>query len=286
MDLSKCKEYVGKNIENMLQDKYKAEVYRVNWEQLHINYGDNVEFERLARQVWLCPATRDVIYAPPAPVRYRRGDRPLLDRIVDEVCAGASGDREKALSLLVFCRDLYKKHDNEQLFYGGTEEELIQKGERLCECLGRLYVALAEVAGIPGRIVMHIAAGHITSELYIDGKWSYFDPRWGLFYLLPDGRFASVEDCVNDPSLLCRQPEEPRKYVSALVSYEYRAAHNFAECLHREEIQCFCDYSLTDAADYHFGWVSCAKAEKDGLFVLSKRYAELTGIIFSGWKEE
>ena len=108
---------------------------------------------------------------------------------------------------MCFCRDLYKQNDGILLFYGGTEEELIKKGEQLCECLARLMVALCEIIDIPGRIITHIAGGHLTCEVFLENKWSYFDPRTGIFYVLPNGQIASAIELLLQPEIMDRQPE-------------------------------------------------------------------------------
>ncbi|NLX14676.1 MAG: hypothetical protein GXY44_13625 [Phycisphaerales bacterium] len=72
-------------------------------------------------------------------------------------------NRDKVLAITRFCRDLYKKNPEvysaDYLFtdyvYGGTEEQLIDKPDILCETLGRLMVALCEICSIPGRVVMN-----------------------------------------------------------------------------------------------------------------------------------
>ena len=271
--------YTGSNIPCVIQDPNKKEAYRLNWKQLYINYGDNVDFQRLSRQILLCGATEEKLYEPPAPVGYVRGSRPQLEKTVSDVCVGCGNDRRRVIALMCFCRDLYKVH-GEQLFYGGTEEELIKKGEGLCECLGRLMVVLCEVAGIPGRIVMQICAGHIISELYFEGKWGYVDPRCGLFYLKKDGSFASVSELVHDRGIIRNQSDDVRNYVSDLWTYEQRADRNYNACLHPAELQCFCNYSLMDSEEYHFQWKSVSNAEKDGLSMINKRYIALSKIIF------
>ena len=57
----------------------------------------------------------------------------------------AESPADKALALMRFCRDAHleagREPSHDDYVYGGTEEELIAKGEWLCEGLSRLYVA-------------------------------------------------------------------------------------------------------------------------------------------------
>lgn len=86
MDITR---YTGVNIPDVLKTENEKQTYRWCMEYMHQNFGDNVEYEHMLRQVLLCDETRDYFYGnPPAPVPYVRGMRPVLDRVVDEVTAG------------------------------------------------------------------------------------------------------------------------------------------------------------------------------------------------------
>jgi hypothetical protein len=71
-----------------------------------------------------------------------------------------------------------------------------------------------------------------------------------------------------------------RQFVSAKWTYKQRMDRNYNILFSKKEIQCFCDYSLMDAAEYNYNWKSLKNAERDGLFVINKRYDELTNVIF------
>jgi len=244
--------YTGLNILNVLKTDAEKGMYKSNWEQLYLNYGDNVEWQRLRHQVLLCDETRDELYKAPKPVKYVKGTRPYLEKKVNEVVKDCKSDRERVLALMVYIRDLYKSRDIEY-FYGGTEEELIKKCENLCEAVGRLMVALCEVIGIPGRIVMHIS-GHIVSEIYFDNKWAFIDPRAGMFYLDENDRFLSIDELMRDRSYVLNQSDWVKSFVSAQWTYEQRQKANYDHHFAPQELQCFCDYSLMDADEYNFEW--------------------------------
>lgn len=274
MKAEMIEKYTGIQIADRLEG-YQKEVYLANWEYMHVTYGDNVEFERLASQIMLCDETRDHLYkAPPAPVRYVPGTRPVLEKIVQSVCTDYMSDRDKILAILCYIRDLYIKVDGEDFFYGGTEEDLIKKNEWFCERVSRLMVGLCEIAGFPGRIIMHVAAGHLTTEIHFEDKWGYIDPRCGLFYLDAEGRFMSVEEILRDRDRIYKQKDWVKSFHSPYWSIEFREHRNYHFCFSPLEIQCFGDYSLMDSVKYHFGWVSHNKAIEDGKWV-TKRYHEL-----------
>ena len=277
--------YTGKDAWKMLVGEKRQKVYNVNDKCMEVNYDESVDFQLRRQQVILCPQTAEYLYTQftPTKVRYQKGSRPQLEKTVAEVTEGCHSDREKALALMRFCRDLYKKREGiefSKYIYGGTEEQLIEKGEELCECLGRLLVALCEVAGIPGRIVMHDIGGHIVSEIYIEGKWAYIDPRAGIYCLKPDGSFASTWELWQNPALLRQQSPEVKADASARWNWEERIWKCENKFFHPLEINGLQNYSLADAKQYDYTQKPYKKAEKDGLFVLSKEYEKLTNEIF------
>ena len=279
MDIEK---YMGLNIAEAVNDPRKKELYLHTWKQIHVNYDDNVDYQLFSKHILLCDETRDYLYRKPDPVKYVKGTRPYLEKIVYDVTKDCKTDRERVLSLLAFCRDLYKKHQTGTcgfLFYGGTEEELIKKGETLCECMGRLMVSLCEIIGLPGHVVFHAIGGHIVCEIYFEDKWAYFDPRAGLFYLDENDRFLSIDEIVADRSVIRKQKDWVKAYVTDLYTYEYRENRNYNVLMNPEEMQCIAEYSLMDADQYNYEWKYCNIADRDGLNELSIHYDELANRI-------
>ena len=196
------------------------------------------------------------------------------EQAVKEACKDCTTEREKAIALMVYIRDLKKKSDGYDYFYGGTEEELIKKGERYCERVSRLMDALCEIAGLPARTVWHLSGGHLTNEVYIDGNWAYIDPRFGLFYINQEGRMLSVEEIVADPDVIFRQPEWVYEYGSEEYTKEFMQQQNYDYYLAKREIQMYSVYSLEDAHRYHYDWRPSAAfpvAERDAAY---KKFAK------------
>lgn len=248
------KEYSGARLAEKLSP-HAREMYESCLAYMHAAFGDNVEYERLVTdQVVLCPATREALYMKPEPVKYKRGMRPILDKIVDEVTRDKTTEQDKAIAIMAYIRDLKDKVGGRDYFYGGTEEELIKKGERYCERVARLMTALLEVAGIPARIVFHMV-GHLTCEAYVDGKWAYFDPRFGLFYLDKEGRALSVAEIADDPEVIYNQEEWVYDYGSREYTHEFMAKSNHDNYLHPKQLQVFGYYTLTDSDKFHFEWM-------------------------------
>lgn len=287
--------YTGEAAAERLVGEDRRTAYRLNARQLHINYGGGVEAQLRDRMVILCPQTAAFLYGPftPAAVRYARGTRPVLERAAAEATAGCATQQEQALALMRLCRDLYRKApgaDFSAYVYGGTEEQMLDKPEILCETLGRLLVALCEVAGIPGRIVMHTLGGHIAAEVLVDGQWGYLDPRCGMYFLKPDGRLASVLELWQDPGLIRAQPPQVKADVSAQWRWPLRAW----KCEHLyfspDEVIGFETYSLADAGQYSYEQVPRREALAAGLLEVNAAYTAAArralGLAPEGWALE
>lgn len=249
--------YKGMNIADRLKGTAR-EAYVSVREYMRVAFGDNVDYQRLADEILYCPQTRDYLYAAPVKPCYEKGSRPVLEKVVEEVCLGCSSDREKALALMSYIRDLRKKVNGYDFFFGGTEEELIKKGERYCERVSRLMCGLCEIAGIASRTLIHISGGHLTNEVYIEGGWAYVDPRFGLFYLDETGRMMSLEALISNPEMIYNQPQWVYDYASDEASIEFMCQQNHDLYMRKSEIQCYVPYSLADAYKYNFEWLPSA----------------------------
>ena len=258
-------QYLGLRICNHL-DLRQKNVFLANYEQMRANYGDTVDGQLLNCQILLCEETVKELYSDAwQKTHYRKGSRPQLESIVSALTENAHTQWEKVLSIMRFCRDLYKKENGKLLFYGGTEEELMKKGEQLCECLARLMVALCEIAEIAGRIVTHIGGGHLTCEVCVNSRWAYIDPRAGIFYLKTDGTVASVWDLLQNPSIMDDQPEWVKNEVSPRWTWEIRNEKCRNYFFHAREVNTVKPYSLSDCALYSYEWLALEDFRWDGL---------------------
>ena len=269
-------DYQGLNIIDRLKTDDEKWAYMCNYAQLHINYGDNVEWQRLKEQILLCPETREYLYQKPGRVKYVKGTRPILEEQVERVTKDCRTDRERAIAIMVFIRDLYLHNGldipEEERFFGGTEEVLIDKGENLCECVGRLMVALCEILGLPGRIVMHLH-GHIVCEIYLEDGWVYFDPRCGLFYVDENNKLLSIAELIDNREYVKNQPDWVKEYVSkGQWTYEQREKKNYTYHFSGIDIQLYQYYSLMDAPKYNYETKKYSAAFADGLDEINAIY--------------
>ncbi len=279
-------DYTGIRASAHICGEWRRRAYICNHEQLSVNYSENVEFELRREQIILAPQTADFLYGPegvPKP-RYVKGSRPVLEAVVGEAIAGKTTQQEKALAIMRFCRDLKKRPDRAEgdtWYFGGTEEQLIEKGEDLCETLGRLFTALCEIAGIPARIIMHDIGGHITEEAYMDGHWGYIDPRFGIYFLRPDGKIASLWELMNEPRLADDQPEGVKAEVAGVYTWEQRADACRRKFFAPQEVNGFEYYSLADKDKYHYGTLTEDEVTAAGLYRVNGIYGALIAHIFN-----
>jgi transglutaminase-like putative cysteine protease len=161
--------------------------------------------------VRLCPETAEHLYRDHTPLEigYRPGSRPVLEAIVSEhVTAGAS--REAGVRAIAgFTRGLglNAEQDLEKMRFGGTEEQIIQRGSDWCTDVARVACALYQVAGFPSRIVdlfdLDAAySGHVIVEVYRGGFWGAVDSSSGVVYRHPEGAPASTWELMNDSKLI------------------------------------------------------------------------------------
>lgn len=247
--------YTGDRIADTLTDERMRNIFLANRDLMRANYKETVDAALVDHQIRLCAETREYLYRAPGPVRYQQGTRPRLEQYARQATAGCHTDFDRAIALMDHLKLLYQKCNGRILFYGGTEEELLQKGEQLCECLSRLQCALCEVLGIPARIITHCYGGHVTTEIFTDGKWWYLDPRAGLYMLGKDGKPASLWELWQDPALLSRQPEAVKHHVSPRYTWEQRAKRLKHAMLSELEVNTVKYYSLADAGQYSYRWI-------------------------------
>ena len=247
------KPYQGRDSYVRIDGELRQKMFLAVFDEIQRLYGGTVDGQLHEEVVLLCPQTADFLYSEFTPTRvsYQKGSRPVLEAKAGDLTRGLDADRQKVLALLRFVRDLYKgSPDSAQPpLQGGTEEELIQSNPRLCESQSRVLAALCQVAGFPSRRVGHFIGGHAVTEVFFEDKWAYVDIR-GIYFLKPDGRFASTWEVWQNPEWIESQSEEvkrdrlpdgdpriddiyrwqdtPGKYfhpseVTTIMNYDYRA---------------------------------------------------------------
>ena len=177
----------------------------------YTSYTDrSMEREQLHASIEVTPENADYMYSlySEPKVNYQRGTRPLLETIVDRVCADCTTDLEKAVALVTWRRANYVHLGKCGL---GSEEEIILGGYSMCHDASRCLIILAQVAGLGSRMIIGlnnvIPSGHTLTEICIDGQWVVFDPSPTLgwaYLVLPDGSLVNGWDLHQDPAIMER----------------------------------------------------------------------------------
>jgi hypothetical protein len=215
----------------------------------------------LDEMVKLVPETARRLYADFTPVRakYRKGERPYLEGIVRRVADGPD-DASRAKSLTRWCSKIQSSFPTPErstekgfwttdtMLFGGTEEELIKRGTYVCTELSRVLCALAQVGGMPSRLVYLFDLkrenwGHGVVEIYVRrggaGSWALFDATSDVWYTKPEGGLASAWDIRCNPELADAHPDRGTKpYVSG----------EFYKC------SAIANYFINDWRNYDYGW--------------------------------
>ncbi len=173
----------------------------------------SVEHVLLDRWLYLCEATKDVLYSDemPSRPRYRQGERPEIERFVWDVC---EAERDPIVVVDRIRTGLARLAEGTNipwpdLRFGGTEEEILARGTNLCGDLSRLACIAYQVAGLPSRLVfladpLRPYYGHGIVEVWRDGAWGAVDCLSNVVYRHADGGPASVWDLQQDPGLIVR----------------------------------------------------------------------------------
>ncbi len=280
MERPEIREFRGADAFARISGEKRRDCYALHYAQLFANYGGNVDFELTRQSIVLDDSNIGILYSPeavPKPM-YRRGSHPLLEEFLKGVRDGADSEQAVALAIMRRCRDLHKRDNGrkwEEWIFGGTEEQFIERGERLCESMGRLFVALCEIEGIPARRIAHIVGGHYTAEAFVDGHWMYVDPRFGIWFQKPDGKGASLQELLDNPELVERQPPSVKSDVVAYADWATRADRCKRIYFSKVEMNCFEYYSLADADKYHYATFTYEQAVKNGLLHYNQFYRTL-----------
>lgn len=160
---------------------------------------EGIDLEQPMSAILLTEDTQPILYGPdfsPTRIRYIPGSRPVLEKIA----AGLAGStpRQRADAAMYWVIENVK-HPYLAGFTAKnramTEEDLIASGFGWCNEQSRVLIALNEVMGTPGRLSFlshqNGRCGHCTLELFLDGKWAWYDPTFAVRVELPDGSLGT-----------------------------------------------------------------------------------------------
>ncbi len=169
---------------------------------------DRVLMEKMVR---ICPETAGYLYRGYTSLAnsYTMSSRPELERFLRSIGADRGSTEEKLTAIVGFCGSITEaaSESAEDLLFGGTEEEIIQRGSDWCTDLARVACVLAQVAGLPSRIVFladttSAYRGHAIVEIHRDRVWGAVDPISTIVYQRSDGIPVSTWEIISEPQLV------------------------------------------------------------------------------------
>ncbi len=253
------KPYQGRDSYVRIDGELRQKMFLAVFDEIQRLYGGTVDGQLHEEVVLLCPQTADFLYSEFTPTRvsYQKGSRPVLEAKAGDLTRGLDTDRQKVLALLRYVRDLYKgsPDSTQPPLQGGTEEELIQSNPRLCESQSRVLAALCQVAGFPSRRVGHFIGGHAVTEVFFEDKWAYVDIR-GIYFLKPDGRFASTWEVWQNPEWIESQSDEVKRDRlpdgDPRIDDIYRWQDTPGKYFHPSEVTTIMNYDLSQVDRYTY----------------------------------
>lgn len=135
-------------------------------------------------------------------------------------------ERQTIKNALRYTAEMAEKYQVpfEDMKFGGTEKEILDRGTDWCADLARVGAVLLQCNDIPARIV-HLANlnkaynGHVVVEAYYEGKYGICDFLYG--YCFYDGRPLDAYDLMGRRQYLEGYSEDYASLYSAVAISEY-----------------------------------------------------------------
>lgn len=213
----------------------------------------SVDRELAAGMVRLCEDTVSYLYDAYTDLHigYVNGSRPALEETLSEINPSVIDPGQLISAIANFTRGLADKRPRglDAKRFGGTEEQIIERGSEWCTDVARVGCALFQIAGLPCRVLnlfnLNAAySGHVIVEVYRPDTWGAIDTNSGVVYHKDDGTPATTWELMHDDALVNRHksPEawctQPEQFTAAgVASYYVRDAKRY-------------DYAVSGINDY------------------------------------
>lgn len=169
---------------------------------------DNASFEHLySVQPQAADMRSHELY--PFAVQFRQGD-----------------DRQTIENILRYCSDIALHYDVpfEQMCFGGTEKEILNRGTDWCADMARVGAVLLMCNGIPARIVHLVNPakaynGHVVVEAFYEGKYGICDFIYGYYF--HEDKPLDAYELMHNKQYLDGYPEDYAALYSAVAISEY-----------------------------------------------------------------
>ena len=185
-------------------------------------------------------------------IAYVAGTRPGLERFLAQAGSPAGDSEERVAAIADLTRGLGDRSPAGGLSamrFGGTDEQIIERGSKWCADVARVGCALYQVAGFPCRMVylfdlQAAYSGHVIVEVHRSGKWGAVAPISAVVYRTEGRAPATTWELMNDAFLVNRHAGPQAWYTNP----EQFTAAGIAE-YHVQDAARY-DYPVTGVNDY------------------------------------
>jgi len=169
---------------------------------LHDNRS--VEHTLMKNMIFLDEDSKSFLYKTPQPVSQEIGNHELY-----EIAHKLKGDNhlESINRTIEFVSEIVERFNIpfEEMIFGGTELEIIQRGSDWCTDISRVGAALLQCLGMPSRIVILVNQfkayhGHQVVEVFVNATYMMCDFLYGVIARLDQN--YSVYDLLSKPKLV------------------------------------------------------------------------------------
>lgn len=193
-----------------------------------LHHPNSVDHCFLREMILLDEETRELLYSvvPAVPQNISKHELyPFAQQFRQEQTEDSV---KKALSFVGAMAEAYDFVPFEEMLFGGTEKQILERGSDWCADLARLGLVLLNCLDIPARIIHAVNIekayyGHVVVEAYVDGRWRVCD-------------FVSGEYCLRSAWELHASSAEQYRGV-AVNNYDPMATDN--------------DYSISGPNEYY-----------------------------------
>lgn len=138
----------------------------------------------------------------------------------------AAQERQSIRNVLDYTSGIALRYDVDfkDMVFGGTEQQILQRGTDWCADMARVGAVLLQCLGIPCRL-LHLVNlnkayhGHVVGEAYYEGSYGVVDFIYG--YQFYEDSPISARDVLRNADVLSAYPEEYRGLYSAIGVSEY-----------------------------------------------------------------
>ncbi len=170
-----------------------------------IHHKDSVDYQICKKMILINSDSEDYLYNRPI----SKIDIEVTNHELFNFAKKFRGksDLQTIKNVLNFTRNIVRNYDVpfDNMEFGGTEKEIIDRGTDWCTDISRVGLALLQCLNIPCRLAILVNGkkaynGHTVCEAYIDDEYILVDFTYGVLGFL--SKKYSVKDLLNKPKIV------------------------------------------------------------------------------------